>query len=234
MRADAVLQACSNVISIAIGIFLGLALADISAGERDLWEWQTLIAGILAVAAAGITVFQMQRIDARQHERHGEVMALNLRADRLRIQRATVPAASDFRKWSQEMTARLKLYQDEKSDPDVFKPSFETMGNLSDKAGQINTLLLGKGLKAAEDLYGPELTQRLAEARSGWVNLNEQLNAAKSYLNVSGISSSDAEHAMDGCVLSIRPLIPLADIIAGALEALATEYRRTVGNPFAD
>lgn len=81
---------------LAIGILVGLMLADISSIEHVASEWQTLIAGILAVIAAVWTVTEMRRSDGAQQIRHDQQMSLNLRADRLRARRAAFPFALHF------------------------------------------------------------------------------------------------------------------------------------------
>lgn len=81
---------------VGIGIFVGLMIADASTAEHYLSEWQTLVAGILAVIAAAWTVGEMRRNDEMQQARHEELMRLNLRADRLRVARATIPHANEM------------------------------------------------------------------------------------------------------------------------------------------
>lgn len=78
---------------IVIGFCIGGMFSDISATERYLSDWQTLIAGFLAVVAAAWTVGEMRRNDTMQQQRHEELILLNLRADRLRAERAAVPYA---------------------------------------------------------------------------------------------------------------------------------------------
>lgn len=74
---------------LAIGLLLGLAVGEETELEGFLRNWQTLIAGILAVGAALFTVNEMRRVEDRQQNRHEELMSLNLRADRLRIARVS-------------------------------------------------------------------------------------------------------------------------------------------------
>lgn len=73
-----------------------------------LYNYQTLIAGIAAVAGALATVWQMRvnemLSDARHadlvrqsEEQHAELMELNIRPDRLRIERLLVPNFNDLR-----------------------------------------------------------------------------------------------------------------------------------------
>ncbi|PBB16734.1 hypothetical protein [Mesorhizobium sp. WSM4313] len=75
-----------------------------------LERWSTLIAGLAAVLAAVITVYQMRQTDEaqqlraqeaeeRQEDRHRQLVRLTLRGDQLRAERATFPTALDIRIW---------------------------------------------------------------------------------------------------------------------------------------
>ncbi|MBN9078226.1 MAG: hypothetical protein BGN87_06410 [Rhizobiales bacterium 65-79] len=75
-------------IATLMGVCLGIAGAGTSGTVDFLYKWQTLFAGILAVVAAGLTIFQMERTDWRQQVRHKDLVKLNLRADELRVRRA--------------------------------------------------------------------------------------------------------------------------------------------------
>lgn len=81
---------------VVIGVCIGGLISEVSTAERYLSDWQTLIAGILAVVAAAWTVGEMRRNDTMQQVRHEELMQLNLRADRLRARRAALPAADEI------------------------------------------------------------------------------------------------------------------------------------------
>ncbi|WJI81494.1 MULTISPECIES: hypothetical protein [unclassified Mesorhizobium] len=86
-----------------------------------LYKWATLLAGILAVAAALLTVNQMQKIDdqqarrvqeseERQQDRHAHNVRLTLRADSLRAERAAYPQATDMRQWLEYFEQVVKDY----------------------------------------------------------------------------------------------------------------------------
>ncbi|TPN26605.1 hypothetical protein FKO01_25355 [Mesorhizobium sp. B2-3-3] len=82
------LEALSSLLCVVTGIFLGLALAGATTGFGGwVFQWQTLVAGVLAVAAAAVTVTQMERTDIRQQKRHIELVRLGLRSDRLTMLR---------------------------------------------------------------------------------------------------------------------------------------------------
>lgn len=81
------LDALSGLLCIATGIFVGLSLDGATEFGGWLSQWQTLVAGALAVGAAAVTVLQMERTDIRQQTRHIELVRLGLRADRLTMLR---------------------------------------------------------------------------------------------------------------------------------------------------
>lgn len=90
-------QVVDIVAVLAIGALIGLMVADVGSSERHIGDWQTLIAGILAVIAAAWTVGEMRRNDRMQQSRHEELMQLNLRADRLRARRAAFPYSIEMK-----------------------------------------------------------------------------------------------------------------------------------------
>ncbi|RVJ75110.1 hypothetical protein [Sinorhizobium medicae] len=66
------------------------------AWRNTIYDFQTLFTGLAAVAAAAMTILVMERTDARQEERHRELVQLSLRADRLRISRAVHPQLDEL------------------------------------------------------------------------------------------------------------------------------------------
>jgi hypothetical protein len=128
-------MAASNVVSVAVGMFAGLALADVSEGAiKWLHDWQTLITGGMAVGAAGLTVAAMHLTDARQQLRHVELIKLNTRRDKLRVMRAANPRAKALRNWadlSDGMVADFKaVYAADGSDGLESEKLFEFWGHL--------------------------------------------------------------------------------------------------------
>ncbi|MBD8652332.1 hypothetical protein IFT66_14685 [Rhizobium sp. CFBP 13726] len=63
---------------------------------RFVYDYQTLITGLLAVAAAALAVWQARRTDEKSNARHTQILELSLRADRLRVERATKPLAEEL------------------------------------------------------------------------------------------------------------------------------------------
>jgi len=71
-----------------MGVALGIAIGGVATFHDPLRKWQTLIAGVLAIGAAFLTVAAMFATDRHQQNRHDSLVKLNLRADRLQIERA--------------------------------------------------------------------------------------------------------------------------------------------------
>jgi len=73
-----------------------LLIPAVAGGIGDPWgkfvsDYQTLITGLAAVGAATWTISVMEKTDARQGERHAQLVELSLRSDRLAVERAVYP-----------------------------------------------------------------------------------------------------------------------------------------------
>ena len=69
-----------------------------SAWRNVVFDFQTLLTGVLAVLAAFITVTVMVDTERKQAERHDQLMEISNRRDRLLIARAVDPKVSEGRK----------------------------------------------------------------------------------------------------------------------------------------
>ena len=56
-----------------------------------LKEFQTLVAGVLAVLAALVTVYMAERSERQNARRHGDLMSISLREDALKVDRLFNP-----------------------------------------------------------------------------------------------------------------------------------------------
>lgn len=61
-----------------------------------VYDFQTLISGIIALAAAGITVATMQGVAADDRRRHRQLLRLALRNDYLKVERLIIPQLSEL------------------------------------------------------------------------------------------------------------------------------------------
>jgi hypothetical protein len=153
MNAHVILGALSNIVSILIGLMLGLALADISSGESILSNWQGLAAGVLAVLAAFVTIAQMRVSDIRQDRRHFGLMSLSVRSDHLKIRRAARPYADYLTLFSTDIHKEI-----EQTDTGISARNFA----LLEKAAKSIVLTLEKPeITAISEFLGGEETLRL-------------------------------------------------------------------------
>lgn len=82
-------------------LFFGEARSIKDQAGGDSWrnfifDFQTLIGGGAAILAAWYTVRQMRITDEKSEARHRELVALQLRSDRLRVERMLFPALDDL------------------------------------------------------------------------------------------------------------------------------------------
>ncbi|MER9069275.1 hypothetical protein NKH84_22345 [Mesorhizobium sp. M0902] len=152
MTTDDKLNAMQAVTAVLAGIFIGVALTDTTTSEFWLYRYQTLVAGILAIIAAGWTVFEMRRTDGRQDQRHIELVKLNVRADRLKASRAAYIFPKTFRRFADELAGMMPTiasWNDQDSLQDIFrsKPNFEEF--LED----VESTLLMKPITDAQDIF---------------------------------------------------------------------------------
>lgn len=82
-------------------LFFGEARSIKDQAGGDSWrnfiyDFQTLIGGGAAIIAAWYTIRQMRITDEKSEARHRELVALQLRSDRLRVERMLFPALSDL------------------------------------------------------------------------------------------------------------------------------------------
>ncbi|MDE3797698.1 hypothetical protein CN187_07830 [Sinorhizobium meliloti] len=78
--AFAAVVACAIIAAVVL-IFTSLSDGDVRSPETWVYRYQTLIAGVLAVAAALATVWQMRASDAEQERRHRQTQRDTRRSD---------------------------------------------------------------------------------------------------------------------------------------------------------
>ncbi|MDQ0454632.1 hypothetical protein [Rhizobium paknamense] len=77
--------------------------ADQSCIRNYIYDFQTLITGVLAVAAAYFTVRQMQETDRLAEQRHRDQIQLQMRPDKLKLERRLIPALRLYRGSSEQL-----------------------------------------------------------------------------------------------------------------------------------
>jgi hypothetical protein len=126
--------------------------------QRFIYNYQTLIGGVLAVVAAVITVLVMIIVDRRQASRHNELVALNLRQDKLRLERLLVPQFKSL--WFQveklrpPSSAVLAVSEQGKGFPKLE----EYVQEVVEAAHEVRDCLQAESWKASMDLFDGTLT----------------------------------------------------------------------------
>ncbi|SIT56548.1 hypothetical protein BQ8794_290158 [Mesorhizobium prunaredense] len=151
--ADKWLAAASNVVAALFGLFVGLALADFPGVETWLEKWQTLIAGILAVVAAAVTIRQMQVSDGGQQTRHEHLIRMSMRSETLTVLRAHTLLTPTFLWIEGGLRNTLDLYERRQLSRPV--EEFETF------IDAIENAMASEEMQALRPVLGPPTTALL-------------------------------------------------------------------------
>ncbi len=132
--------------------------------ERFVFNYQTLIGGMLAIVAAVITVIAMMVVDQRQGARHNELIRLGVRADRIRLERLLVPQFEQLSASFQLIGAfEIAAGICELPVGDPFEDLTKRLSDLRDAVVQIRICIASQAWTAAEDLFNGELSDACRE-----------------------------------------------------------------------
>ncbi len=133
-------------------------LADRTGGNsvrNMLFDFQSLFTGILAVAAALLTVGQMLMSDKGNDDRHDELVQLSLRADKLRLQRLLFPQINELRTCADELQRQTGMLPS--SDTDVTEDTFIILEEVGKTVSKANGVVTRAVWSEADDLFDGEL-----------------------------------------------------------------------------
>lgn len=219
------LRAAEVTTLIALGMAIGAAIDNEFNLEQWLLSWSTLLAGILAVGAAFITVRAMMHTDARQQSRHEDLVKLNLRGERLVAMRAAELWAGPLKNFGNTL---LSLHHElpENNDKIGFDMARSVADRASKAASNIITIFKHDSFISAASISNPETYKTVKiqeEIMRTIVNKSGYLAA-----NVSSVKVGETEKRVDAYKEFRQSLLDSSrDIvaIAAGLEHLATEYR---------
>lgn len=153
-------------LSLALPIFFGAARKNDGSGgdpwRNTIFDFQTLIAGIFAIAAAYETVRQMQKSDAKSDKRHEELLRLNIRPDYLRVERLLLPQFHQLRtnyRLLRDREYAVPFTDDEKSM--LANKLLHDRDNLIKWANEVGEILGRDIWHTTENLFDGELTYNL-------------------------------------------------------------------------
>lgn len=174
--------------AIAFPVIFGSAteFTDRQGGDpwrNAIYDFQTLITGVLAVVAAAATVVQLQVADRKSDERHRQSMELALRGDRLLLQRALVPQIEHMRDCG---GAALRLYEtfleySASTDDAGFPPLDEWWWEFHDIFVHIAETIERPHFKEGERLFDGDLIYRLWDLRRHTMIVMSEVDKAKMF-----------------------------------------------------
>ena len=165
---------------------------DQSGGDpwrNTIFDFQTLLTGVAAVAAASWTVYTMEKTDSRQEQRHRELVSLTMRADRLRADRAVNPQLDDFETYVDEIIARLKYIF--RSDENAIKNFDSGKRDYRALGITIETFFSRPAFDEARDLFDGEMAYALARIRYAIQGMTLSWHSAEMYSPPPGMIRTD-------------------------------------------
>ncbi|SIR41327.1 hypothetical protein SAMN05880590_12711 [Rhizobium sp. RU35A] len=166
--------------------------------RKLIYDFQTLIAGILAICAAVGTIFQMERTERRSAERHEELVRLQTRTDKLKIERMFFPYFSQLAQHKKDIGEAAKRVQ-EAIKRDNSSQIFDAFDGFARRLDFISDVFAKKTWQDATPLFGGELTERISDLSSNiQLALDAMENARYSWSVLSKIYEYDrSKYATD-------------------------------------
>jgi hypothetical protein len=225
--------------------FIGVALPIVTivmvmmfGGQSDpmtIWlkDWSTLIAGLAAVVAAVMTVYQMRQTDEgqqmrfreaeeRQEDRHRQLVRLTLRSDQLRAERATFPTALDVRIWLDDL-ARFRLRHAAIGE-DIGELQMGDSSEVARLAFALQGILKRRSLVEATDLYSHRLSliydDLVARTDSTTLKVDQSDGGRQNF----GVTTADRQLARE-VQMDLTRAVPYLEEMATRLIELDQAYR---------
>lgn len=218
MKLERTLQAASNATCAAIGIFMGLAIADFTGDQRveTVRDWQGLIGGVLAVAAAYLTVQQMRISDGQHQLRHSEL----IEAQRRREQRIARRAGGLFVVELRAMIDSVRKQRDLVTEETLMRDFFTSAARVGAIHANLKRIVSRPSLAEARSLFEPETDHFLSRATEYIDSIAESLQPMHDVARAGKIDQSSAQVPLWYLDEAIECLTELAN----QLEALDRQY----------
>lgn len=205
-------------IAAAVIILGSLSGDENSSLEAWVNRYQTLITGFFAIGAAYVTISQMQKTDSESERRHRELVRLQMRSERLIIERMLFPQFGELREHYKSLRGSLLDPMLAHGQPDRGNDRFfefaDSSMDMKNTCNEIIGILGRPAWVEAQSLFGGLLMHHQRE-------LAHRLSAAIDYLPV--IARYSSEETERRCGEEWR-----------AAEATASaehkSWRRTVGS----
>ncbi len=223
----------------AIIIFLALMIAmmllppAIIGGKTDsvglfIFNYQTLLTGALAVAAAFATVRKMGQLDRMQAVRHQQTVDLAVRSDKMRLERAINPQLDDLKAAAEDL-GRVSLNREPfagmPGDPRYHFLTAVASGYVK-PVGNLIEIFSRKQFVDGAALFDGKLTRKLDIITD---SLPQVRGALTSHLHqVSGpVTGNETHYYQEDFDNFIVPLLIQIDNVPAVLEEVIAEIART-------
>jgi len=148
-----------------------------------LYDFQTLITGVLALAAAWWTVRTMQVADEKASIRHNQAMELATRSDRLKLERALTPQHGELRDClSYARATQVKRQPTEDETGEVAEVLFrDYVFRIVIIYARISSILDLPHFKEGETLFGGQLMYAIWDLRKRTSFVADDIQTAQKY-----------------------------------------------------
>lgn len=208
------------ILPVVFGLPRGIAGQDGDGWRNFIYDFQTLIGGGAAVVAAWLTVRQMRITDERSEFRHRELVSLQLRADRLRVERLLYPSLNELKAkreslsaWQVGMLSDLVRFEKRAA---VF-----ALHDLYNDVENVRAILNNSTTQSTLDLLDGRMTHTYARVVTRFIELQEL--AHRSFEAVKELEQLDTlqllrNHQLTNSALSrLGPLLKARDLAIGEL-----------------
>ncbi|RWP44325.1 MAG: hypothetical protein EOR04_05225 [Mesorhizobium sp.] len=216
MKIDNVLTAMMIATAMLAGFMMGIVATDTSTIEFWLHRYQTVIAGILAIIAAGWTVFEMRRADERQERRHTDLVHLNIRSDKLKAARAAYEFPEALRQLATDVLGiSTKIDKWVAANKGITETSIPVMYDGIKRA--IRHVLLMKGITDAQDLFD-EKTYSMYQTLLVILEELDPFNDQMEFIASQGTDTRDRRIALKGIKRQLSSFAKALNDFAQSLE----------------
>lgn len=204
-----------------------------------IYDFQTLITGLLAIAAASMTVITMLHTDRMQNKRHKDIIELSMRRDRMaatrirhlkQIKYDSVKAAIEkeytiFTKLNQSMTTKYGyFFEDESEEVDDYFNGMSWV-RLTHYMHQLNMICASQQMSDASNLLSPEGITALQVIKDNWdtfAGIDTQIN---------NMMFSDQKEKMYGVLtrldLALSGIVAELPLLGSSIDELSSEFALT-------
>ncbi|MCJ8517785.1 hypothetical protein [Pseudorhizobium tarimense] len=195
--------------------------------RQFIYDFQTLFGGILAIAAAYFTVWQMRETDTQAEGRHAQQVSLTIRKDALRVDRAANPDVDELNEALENMRDAVRALRNPEKGKILLREELDFLFSGVEYARE----RINRGdVRETEELFDGEMIERLRKARG---RIDDALDHKREILRYNSITKGQqfpyGTGFYDSYVKEVREslerIVDDVENFRSRLERLAQEYR---------